>query len=158
MDVPVSTPFMPKANKTIGKKEMAVVPVFGWIYALGAILVDRKSEQSRKQSYAKMKQVLQIGLDMVIYPEGTRNRTNEPLRPFHDGAFRLSAETGVPIIPCLIFNTKKILPPHKPFFLMPHVIEMHFLPPQLPDSLPVPVLKERIFEIMKAYYVASNVW
>jgi len=158
MDVPVTTPFMPHANKTIAKKEFAAVPFFGWIYSLGAILVDRKNEQSRKQSYAKMKAVLKMGLDMVIYPEGTRNTTNEPLRPFHDGAFRLSAETGVPIIPALIFNTKKIMPPHTPFFMLPHIIEMHFLPPQLPNGLPVPVLKEKVFETMKEYYVANNVW
>lgn len=156
MDVPVTTPFMPHANKTIAKKEFASIPFFGWIYSLGAILVDRNDEQSRKQSYAKMKAVLQIGLDMVIYPEGTRNRSPEPLKPFHDGAFRLSVDTGVPIIPTLIFNTKKILPPGKVFFLLPHAIDMHFLPPQLPDSLPVPVLKEKVFEIMKAYYIANN--
>ena len=158
MDVPVSTPFMPDASKTIAKKEFAAVPLFGWIYSIGAILVDRKSDQSRKQSYVKMKQVLAIGLHMVIYPEGTRNKTNEPLRPFHDGAFRLSTETGVPIIPALIFNTKKIMPSDKIFFLLPHVIEMHFLPAQLPHGLPVPVLKEKVFETMKAYYLANDVY
>lgn len=157
MDVPVSTPFMPNANKTIAKKEMAGIPVFGWIYRLGSILVDRKSDQSRKQSYAKMKEVLDMGLDMVIYPEGTRNRTDEPLKPFHDGAFRLSIETATPVIPALIFNTKKILPPGKKFFLLPHVIEMHFLPPHQPNGLPLPVLKQNIFETMRAYYIANNV-
>lgn len=158
MDVPVTTPFMPNANKTIAKKEFAFIPFFGWIYSLGAVLIDRKNEQSRKQGYTKMKRVLATGLDMVIYPEGTRNKTDEPLRPFHDGAFRLSAETKVPIIPALIFNTKKILPPDKPFFMLPHIIEMHFLPPQLPDNLPVPALKQKVFELMKSYYVAYNVW
>jgi 1-acyl-sn-glycerol-3-phosphate acyltransferase len=157
MDVPVTTPFMPHPNKTIAKKEFAAVPIFGWIYSLGAILVDRKNDQSRKQSYVKMKQVLAIGLDMVIYPEGTRNKTNEPLRPFHDGAFRLSVETGKPIIPALIFNTKKIMPAGKPFFLLPHVIEMHFLPPLSPDGLPVQALKQEVFERMKEYYVANEV-
>ena len=149
---------MPNAQKTISKKEIASVPIFGWIYSLGSILVDRKSERSRMQSYIQMKTVLKIGLNMVIYPEGTRNSSNEPLKPFHDGAFRLSVETGVPIIPTLIFNTKKVLPPGKTFFLLPHVIEMHFLPPQLPDALPVRVLKGKIFEMMKEYYVANNVW
>lgn len=157
MDVPVSTPFMPNANKTIAKKEFASIPFFGWIYSLGAILVDRKSEQSRKQSFVKMKQVLHLGLDMVIYPEGTRNRTDQPLKPFHDGAFRLAVETGASVLPALIFNTKKILPPGRLFFLLPHVIEMHFLPPQSPDGLTVPALKEKIFQTMEAYYVANVV-
>lgn len=154
MDVPVTTPFMPNANKTIAKKEFAAVPIFGWIYSLGSILVDRKSDQSRKQSYNKMKAILKQGLDMVIYPEGTRNRSNEPLKPFHDGAFRLAVETGTPIIPALIFNTKKILPPGKPFFLLPHVIKMHFMEPQSPEGLTVTALKEKVFTNMKAYYTA----
>ena len=157
MDVPVTTPFMPHPNKTLAKKEFAAVPIFVWIYSLGAVLVDRKSEQSRKQSYVKMRQVLTIGLDMVIYPEGTRNKTNEPLRPFHDGAFRLAVESGKPIVPALIFNTKKIMPPGKPFYLLPHVIEMHFLPPQSPDGLSVPALKQEVFERMREYYVVNNV-
>ena len=158
MDVPVSTPFMPDASKTIAKKEFASVPLFGWIYSIGAILVDRKSDQSRKQSYVKMKQVLAMGLYMVIYPEGTRNKSNEPLSPFHDGAFRLSVETRVPIVPALIFNTKKIMPSDKIFFLLPHVIEMHFLPPEPPGALPVPALKQKVFETMKAYYLANDVY
>ena len=78
--------------------------------------------------------------------------------PFHDGAFRLSVETGKPIIPALIFNTKRIMPSEKTFFLLPHVIEMHFLPPQLPDGLPIPALKQEVFEKMKVYYVANNVY
>lgn len=156
MDVPVSTPFMPKANKTIAKKEFAKMPLFGWIYALGSVLVDRKSEQSRKQSFAKMKQALSLGLDMVIYPEGTRNRTSLPLKPFHEGAFRLAVETGVPVVPALIFNTRRILPPGKPFFLLPHIIEMHFLPPQPPGNLTAPELKEKVFKAMEAYYVAHR--
>ncbi len=82
MDVPVSTPFMPRANKTIAKKSFAKIPVFGWIYTFGSVLVDRKSDESRRRSYDEMKKMLAIGLDMVIYPEGTRNRTDDPLKIF----------------------------------------------------------------------------
>ena len=53
MDVPVSTPFMPRANKTIAKKEFTKVPVFGWVYAFGSVLVDRKSDASRKKVMMK---------------------------------------------------------------------------------------------------------
>jgi 1-acyl-sn-glycerol-3-phosphate acyltransferase len=80
MDVPVSTPFMPRANKTIAKKSFAKVPVFGWVYKFGSVLVDRDSDASRRKSYEEMKHMLNIGLDMLIYPEGTRNRTHDPLK------------------------------------------------------------------------------
>jgi 1-acyl-sn-glycerol-3-phosphate acyltransferase len=45
------------------------------MYRTGSILVDRKSETSRRDSFAKMKEALDMGLHMCIYPEGTRNKT-----------------------------------------------------------------------------------
>ena len=54
-----------------------------------------------------MKDVLKKGMHMCIYPEGTRNRSNEPLKKFYDGAFKLAVDTGTSIIPSLIFNTRK---------------------------------------------------
>lgn len=156
MDVPVTTPFMPHANKTIAKKEFARVPVFGWIYALGSVLVDRKSDESRRRSYDQMRKTLALGLDMVIYPEGTRNRTGEPLKSFYDGAFRLAADTGTPIMPTLIFNTQKVLPVHKPFFMWPHKLEMHFLAPVKVDGKTAKELKQQLFEEMWSYYEANS--
>ena len=152
MDPPLSSPGIPSANKTIAKIEMSRIPLFGVVYKRGSVLVDRKSEESRKQSYAKMKNVLAMGLHMCIYPEGTRNKTSEPLRPFHDGAFRLAVETGKPIIPSLLFYTKKVLPTDKTFFFWPHKVEMHFLPQVESIGKQPPELKEEIFSLMKTYY------
>ncbi|PVD53461.1 1-acyl-sn-glycerol-3-phosphate acyltransferase [Terrimonas sp.] len=157
MDVPLTTPFIPGPNKTIAKAELAKVPLFGTIYKRGSILVDRKSERSRKESFGKMKAVLGAGMHMCIYPEGTRNRTNEPLKSFHDGAFKLAIDTGKPIIPVLLFNTKKVLPgSSKPFYLWPAKMEMHFLPAvhvQPGDS--VISLRENIFQIMYSFSEAK---
>lgn len=157
MDVPVSCPFIPGGNKTIAKKEMARTPVFGMLYKMGSVLVDRKSEKSRRDSYLKMKQVLQMGLHMSIYPEGTRNQTSEPLKAFHDGAFRLAIDTRKPIIPALIFNTRKVLPVNKTFFVWPHPLEMHFLPPvYIEPNATTGALKEKVFSMMTSYYVANR--
>lgn len=156
MDVPVTTPFMPNANKTIAKKSFAKVPIFGWIYSAGSILVDRKSDKSRRDSIIQMKKILSIGLDMVIYPEGTRNRTGQPLKSFYDGAFRLSTDTGKAILPCVLFNTQKVLPPHKAFFMLPHRLEMHFLPAVSSTNITSAELKDKVFTIMWNYYEANR--
>ena len=60
-------------------------PVFGLLYKRGSVLVDRKNEESRKMSYIKMKEVLDMGLHMCIYPEGTRNKTSQPCNAFMTG-------------------------------------------------------------------------
>lgn len=129
LDVPVLTPFVPGPNKTIAKIEMSRIPIFGLVYKRGSVLVDRKDKESRKKSFLQMVQVLTLGMHMCIYPEGTRNKTGLPLKEFHDGAFRLAIDTKHDIIPAVILNTKKILPPEKVFYFKPRKIELHFLPP-----------------------------
>lgn len=156
MDVPVSFPFTRGANKTIAKSEMASIPIFGMFYKRGSVLVNRKSEESRKQSYTKMKDVLDLGLHMCIYPEGTRNKTKEPLQRFHDGAFKLALDSGKAIMPALIFNSAKVLP-RKAFFFWPAKMELHFLEPiPLSSFSSVEQLKTHVFELMKAYYVRNK--
>lgn len=153
MDVPVTTPFIPRANKTIAKAEMAKIPLFGLIYKRGSILVDRKDKNSRRDSFGKMKAVLNMGMNMCIYPEGTRNRTDLPLKEFHDGAFKLATETKVPILPAILFNTKKILPPGKTFYFWPARMEIHFLPAiYLNKEDNYESLKMKIHDIMSRYY------
>ncbi|MEY3738234.1 MAG: hypothetical protein RL544_1012 [Bacteroidota bacterium] len=152
MDVPVSTPFMPRANKTIAKVSFSKVPIFGWVYKFGSVLVDRRSDQSRRKSYEEMKTILSLGLDMLIYPEGTRNRTGDPLKSFFDGAFRLAVDTNKRILPTVLFNSKNILPPSPSFCLFPGKIEMHFLPPVNVEGKTSKELKEEVFELMWNYY------
>lgn len=156
MDIPLTTPFIPGGNKTIAKAEMSRIPLFGMIYKRGSVLVDRKSEESRKNSYLAMKQVLEQGLHMCIYPEGTRNRTAEPLQPFHNGAFRLSVETGKAILPAVIFNTAKVLPAGKGFYFWPVQVRMEFLPPVEPGSMTADELKTKLFTIVREYYLANQ--
>lgn len=153
MDVPISCPFIPGPNKTIAKSDFLKVPLFGFYYMKGAVLVNRNSEESRRKSYDRMKAVLQKGMHMSVYPEGTRNRTTEPLKKFHDGAFRLAVETGTAIIPAVIFNTKKVLPAGQGFSFHPHKLEMHFLPPVETANKSTEQLKEEVFRIMAGHYV-----
>lgn len=156
MDVPLSCPYIPGPNKTIAKASFAKIPLFGFFYMKGSILVDRKNEQSRRKSIEKMKAVLNNEMHLCIYPEGTRNRSAEPLKKFHDGAFKIAKETSSAIIPAVIFNTKKVLPTGKPFYFWPHKLRMHFLAPV--DSVKEETyidLKEKVFSIMKEYYVEN---
>ncbi|HCF63266.1 MAG TPA: lysophospholipid acyltransferase family protein [Ferruginibacter sp.] len=152
LDVPLSAPFVPGPNKTIAKDSFARVPLFGWFYSKGSVLVNRKSEQSRKKSFLEMKNVLQRGMHMCIYPEGTRNRTSAPLKPFYDGAFKLSIDSGHSIIPCVIFGTKEAMPTHIPFYLLPHILRMEFMEPISPEGKTVESLKNISYQRMLEKY------
>lgn len=153
MDVPLSSPGIPGANKTIAKIEMSRIPLFGIIYKRGAVLINRKDENSRKDSYQRMKDVLNMGIHMCIYPEGTRNKTDQPLKSFHDGAFRLSMETGKKIIPAIIRGTKEMLPTKKTLYFWPGKISMQFLEPIDPKNFnDLTALKEHVYNTMLHAY------
>lgn len=158
-DILVSSPNVPGANKTLAKAELAKIPIFGFIYRSGSILVDRKDLNSRKKSLDEMKRVLRQGMHLILYPEGTRNKTQAPLKFFYDGAFTMAIETQKSIIPALIFNTRKILPPGKTFYAWPHSVPMHFLEPIDTKGLTIKdtaKLKEKVFQLMSAYYLENQ--
>ena len=103
----------------------------------------------------KMKSVLEMGLHMCIYPEGTRNKTREPLQRFHDGAFKLAVETKKAVIPAVIFHTSKVLP-RKVFFFWPHKVELHFLSAVPVDHKSARELKDEVFLIMREYILKRS--
>jgi len=156
LDVPLSAPYVPGANKTIAKASFARIPLFGSFYKKGSVLVDRKNEKSRSKSFDTMKKVLAMGMHMCIYPEGTRNRSAEPIKPFYDGAFRLAVAAKKDIIPCVIIGTKKAMPINKKFFLLPVPLKMHFLPAVSSVDKTVAGLKEKVFDDMVKVYVEKS--
>jgi len=153
LDVPLSAPFVPGANKTIAKSSFAKVPLFGLFYSKGSILVNRKDEKSRAKSFDAMKKVLNNGMHMCIYPEGTRNRTGQPLKEFYDGAFKLAVATGKEIMPCVITGTRKAMPINRSFYLLPIRLKMYFLEPISSENISVEELKQKTFDLMWANYV-----
>lgn len=158
-DVPVTSPWIPGPNKTLAKIEMARIPIFGVIYKAGSVLVDRKNEASRRDSFNQMALMLDKGLHLCLYPEGTRNKTAQPLQPFHKGAFKTAIDAQKPIIPALIFNTRGIFPGRPKFWAWPNRIHFHFLPPIETKGLQpadVKQLKEDIHLQMEQYFVANQ--
>ncbi len=159
VDVPVSSPWIPGPNKTLAKIEMARIPIFGVIYKAGSILVDRKNETSRRKSFTDMQEALEMGLHLCLYPEGTRNKTNQPIQRFYDGAFITAIKAQKPIVPGVIFNTGRILPHDKKLWARPLPIRFHFLAPVPTQGMTLddlPALKEKIHRLMSDYYLAHK--
>lgn len=133
--------------------------MFGIIYKAGSILVNRKEEKSRRESFNTMNDMLRKGLHLCLYPEGTRNKSEKPLQKFYDGAFITAIRMQKPIIPGLIFNTKKIYPSDSKTWAKPKFIHIHFLAPIETKGLRLNnllELKETVHKVMEQYYVANE--
>ena len=111
LDIPGVCLTIPGEFRPLAKKELLKLPVFGMIAKGAAIIVDRSSPESRKKSIDKLKQVLKEGINILLFAEGTQNRSDDVLQPFHDGAFRIAIDAQQPIIPIVIIGAGKLMPP-----------------------------------------------
>ena len=92
----------------IGKKEVQKMPfVNKWFNALGCIYIDRDDMRKALQSILEGISELKSGQSIVLFPEGTRNMSNE-IRPFKEGGFKLATKTKVPVVPIALSNTYKV--------------------------------------------------
>lgn len=92
----------------VGKQELVKIPIFGFFYKRVVIMVDRSSIKSRRRVYEMAKKRLQNGVSMAIFPEGLVPPENVILAPFKNGAFALSIEFEIPIVPQVYFDGKRL--------------------------------------------------
>lgn len=111
LDLPGLTMLIPGQYRPLAKKELLKIPVFGWITKSAAVVVDRSSPESRKRSMDRLKSLLLHGISILIFPEGTQNRTTQVLQPFRDGAFRIAIDTQQPVLPLVILGAGPLMPP-----------------------------------------------
>ena len=92
----------------VGKAELAKIPVFGYVYKRGAILVDRSNPTSRKAVFSEAQRRIKSGLSVCIFPEGqVPSDESVVLSEFKSGAFILAIEHEIPIVPMTFCDCKK---------------------------------------------------
>jgi 1-acyl-sn-glycerol-3-phosphate acyltransferase len=110
IDPPIVIPAIPKRTSVLVKKEVFRIPVLATAMRMGQLVpVDRTDRESAINSLKKGQEVLASGVNMTLFPEGTRSRTGE-LLPFKKGPFYMALEAGVPILPMTILGTRAIWP------------------------------------------------
>ena len=96
--------------KPLIKKQLLKVPLLNVLLAFTCIPIDRSSQESRQRGFLRMIKNLRAQTSILIFPEGTRNRTHMPLTPFYPGAFRLAIAGKVPIVPIVLLNLRRLQP------------------------------------------------
>lgn len=151
IDIPPIVMIAHQPIRVLGKYEMVKIPVFGWIYRAAVILVDRSSPDTRAKSVRALKAAIKNNISIFIFPEGTFNETEYPLKSFFDGAFRIAIETQTPIKPILLVDTQKRLHYHSIFSLTPgknRVVFLEEVPVAGLTFSDIPHLKNKVFQIM----------
>jgi 1-acyl-sn-glycerol-3-phosphate acyltransferase len=110
LDIPALISAAPFPVRFLAKRSLLWFPIFGWVlYFSGHILIDRQSAQSTLRSLKKAPSLLQKGISIIVFPEGTRSPDGE-VQEFKRGAFLLARHSRVPVVPISIIGTYEMLP------------------------------------------------
>jgi len=110
LDPPLLIPLIPGRTSVLVKKELFRIPILGRAMVMGQLVpIDRSNRDAAIASVREAEQVVRSGLNMTVFPEGTRSPDGK-LQPFKKGAFYLAMDTGVPIVPITIVGTEELLP------------------------------------------------
>jgi 1-acyl-sn-glycerol-3-phosphate acyltransferase len=112
-DIPILQAYLPVQFTWLAKAELYKIPIFGYaMKRAGYISIERSDRKSAIESLNKAAKTIRDGVSVIIFPEGTRSRTNN-VQPFKKGGFFLALDSGVPIIPVIIHGTGQIMPKKK---------------------------------------------
>lgn len=151
LDAPVLVKTIRQPLRALGKIEMKNVPLFGFIYSYAVVKVDRSSPENRAKSIRNLKSILSKGISIIVFPEGTFNKTGKPLKDFYDGAFRIAIETQTAIKPVLFLNAYDRMDHKSIFSLNPGKSRSVFLEEIPVDKLTaedIPLLREKVHKLM----------
>jgi 1-acyl-sn-glycerol-3-phosphate acyltransferase len=76
-----------------------------------AVLIDRRPGRRAAGPIAVMTDALDEHASLILFPEGTRNTTDEPLLPFKSGLHHLAvARPDIEFVPVWIENLNRVMP------------------------------------------------
>jgi len=117
----------------IAKKEFLDTPVVGTVIRkLGYLPVDRFDAEQRLRIAGKIRESLERGMSIMIFPEGTFTFAMG-LRPFKTGAFKAAAESSSPVLPVSLKGTRSMLRDGS-WLLRPGIIRVTISPPVEPGG------------------------
>ena len=89
-------------------------------------------KRNLKNSILKLSEVLKLGKNVVIFPEGSRSYDGEKV-PFKKTFAILSKELNMPVVPVCIRGAYDVLPRGSKW-IKPKKIEVEYLPPVMPEN------------------------
>jgi 1-acyl-sn-glycerol-3-phosphate acyltransferase len=156
-DIPIVVAYVPILAGFIAKAELKKVPFLNfWLYAMGSIMLDRKSPHSAIKAINEGVERIKNGQPICIFPEGTRSRSPK-MGSFKPGSLKLALRSKAVILPVTIRNSYQLF--EGPGRISPARIHVTVHPP-VPtaelDSASQKTLAERLQTVIGGPLAAGN--
>lgn len=110
LDGIILTAALPAGFTYLIKHQMTRVPIASFILRrLGSAFVDRTDRSDRQRTARAMLTLAVQGVALGFFPEGTFD-ASPGLKPFQLGAFSAAARASLPIVPVVIYGSRRKLP------------------------------------------------
>lgn len=114
-DIILSYLAVPDMTGYIAKQEMNKIPSLRkWMKAIGCLFLDRKDIKKGMQMILDAIAKVKSGISIFIFPEGTRNKSDDDFLPFRAGSLKIAEKSGCPIIPVAINGSDDVFEKHAP--------------------------------------------
>jgi 1-acyl-sn-glycerol-3-phosphate acyltransferase len=152
LDPPGLIPRIPGYTSAFAKSSLFKLPAFGYCLKLAEFIpVGRTGNvTTAQQSVAAARRVLEKGLHITTFVEGTRSKDGR-LLPFKKGPFYLAMETGAPCIPVSIYGTETLMAKGS-FAIKPGTAHIVFNAPVYPKDY---ATREELSEAVRAAIAAG---
>jgi len=121
--------------KFIGKASLTKVPLFGLMYKMIHITVDRASLKSGAKSQKEVIAAIDEGFNVAYFPEGGMFSTRPPkMVAFKGGAFRAAVAKQIPVVPVTLSTNYKVFPDDPRMVMHRGKIELTVHPPIHPKE------------------------
>ena len=122
-DIVITYARCPRLTGYVAKDSLKKIPLLSiWMKRLHCLFLDRKDIKAGLKTILTGIDQIKNGISMCIFPEGTRNKTQDEMLPFKEGSMKMAEKTGCPIIPIAITNSAEILENHMPRIKRCHVL------------------------------------
>lgn len=135
-DVVITYARVPGLCGYISKKEIERIPLLNiWMRYLHCLFLDRDNIKEGLAVILTAINKVKSGISICVFPEGTRNDTEEDFLPFHSGSLKIAEKSGCAIIPMALNHTEDIFEAHIPWIRKTHIV-LEYCKPVYPKDLP----------------------
>ncbi len=123
-DILVGYVTVPGLMGFVAKKEMEKIPLLSaWMKNVNCLFLDRHNLKEGLKTILTGIEQVKRGVSVWIFPEGTRNREENPLDllAFKEGSLKIAEKSGCPVVPVAITGTAEVFEGHLPFIRPSHV-------------------------------------
>ncbi|WP_027398849.1 lysophospholipid acyltransferase family protein [Anaerovorax odorimutans] len=127
-DIPILLSKLDKPKSIIAKLELSRLPgISSWMKHFHCLFLDRGNARQSLKIMKEAQELIDNGLQVIIFPEGTRSKGSTP-GEFQPAALKSALSAEAPIVPVAIDGSYKVMEEHG-FWIHPAEVKLTILPP-----------------------------